>query len=56
LPGALFFSPAALRLRALLAPPVSDGPASRAFCPRCRAQFVGEGGRCPHGVPLQPLK
>lgn len=40
----------------LLAPPAPDGPMSRAFCPRCRAQFVGECARCPHGVPLQPLK
>jgi hypothetical protein len=41
---------------ALLAPPAPDGPTSRTFCPRCRAQFVGECDRCPHGVPLQPLK
>ncbi|MEI6862699.1 MAG: hypothetical protein WCL04_10670, partial [Verrucomicrobiota bacterium] len=41
---------------ALFAPPVPDGAASRAYCPRCRAQFVAEGGRCPHGVTLRPLK
>lgn len=41
---------------ALLASPAPDGLASRAFCPRCRAQFVAEGGNCPNGVPLRPLK
>ncbi len=41
---------------ALFTPPVPDGAASRAYCPRCRAQFVTEGGSCPQGVPLRPLK
>lgn len=39
----------------LLAAPAPDGPASCAYCPRCRAQFVAAGGRCPHGVALAPL-
>jgi hypothetical protein len=41
---------------ALFAPPAPDGTASRSYCPRCRAQFVGESGNCPQGVPLRPLK
>ena len=41
---------------ALLAPPVPDGPASCAYCPRCRAQFTRPDGRCPHGLALVPLR
>ena len=44
-----------LTREALLAPPGPDSPASCAYCPRCRDQFVAGGGACPHGVSLQPL-
>lgn len=40
----------------LFAPPVPDGAASCAYCPRCRAQFVTPEGVCPHGVALLRLE
>ena len=40
---------------ALISPPARDGKNSCAYCPRCRDQFVTPQGRCPHGIPLQPL-
>lgn len=39
----------------LLAPPPRDAPESRAYCPRCRDQFVVGARVCPHGVALLPL-
>jgi hypothetical protein len=45
-----------LKLPELLAPPAQREPGCRAYCPRCRAWFVAEGGTCADcGVPLQPL-
>ncbi len=46
---------AGVTTEALLAAPVPDAPASRSYCPRCRAQFVAGGGRCPNGIELQPV-
>ncbi len=40
----------------LFAPPAPDGATSRSYCPRCRAQFVAEGGSCPNAIALRPLK
>lgn len=40
----------------LLAPPRPDAPASCAYCPRCRDQFVAGRTVCPHGIALQPLR
>lgn len=42
-------------LEELFAAPVPDGPASCAYCPRCRAQFVDAAGRCRHGIGIVPM-
>ena len=32
-----------------------DGSGNRAYCPRCRDQFVECAAQCPHGVALKPF-
>jgi hypothetical protein len=39
-----------------LATPKPDTATSCAWCPRCGDQFSRAEGRCPHGVPLEPLQ
>lgn len=45
------------RVDELLGPPIRLDPASRAFCPRCLAEFVIEKGGCPDcgGLALSPF-
>lgn len=37
-----------LDVAALLAPPVQEDATCRCYCPRCRGQFIQDGGDCPH--------
>jgi len=50
-----WFAAAGLDADALLAPPARDNSGACAYCPRCRSQFTRADGRCPRGIPLQPL-
>jgi hypothetical protein len=50
-----WFAAAGIAPAELLAPPPHENSGSRAYCPRCRSQFVRTEGRCPRGIPLQSL-
>ena len=52
----LLLGEAGIATEELLATPAPDTPASCAYCPRCRDQFVVGLAVCPHGVQLQPLR
>jgi hypothetical protein len=50
-----WFAAGGIDAAALIAPPARDNSGACAYCPRCRSQFSRADGRCPHGIPLQPL-